>query len=369
MVGDVLVNSHTLSVFRHNLVYVVFGRSGGLVPYFFPGVLSAALFLLTRRRQPWQWLTAATAAVAIVGMLLLWPFTFSGGGGPIGNRYFLSFYPLLLLLTPPLSTLGTAAAALAIGALFTAKIVLNPFHSSFNPGEHLQSGALRWLPLELTLLNDLPVAANGDRAKRPLGGTPPVLAYLPDDNAFNPEGDAFWVKGKSSAEVILRAPVAAAGGNRFVTKIITRLDVEIQNGARPDRVTVSTGRESHAIQMKPAEVARFSIAVEDGVPYRRDEQPTSYVYVVRIATTDGFVPFLEAPGSSDSRFLGAHSVDAAIRGRRGFRPGRPRRSRTDGRRARAPSTRPRVRRRRARRRGRNARLTYPLGFNMGSSAA
>jgi hypothetical protein len=47
------------------------------------------------------------------------------------------------------------------------------------------------------------------------------------------------------------------------------------------------------------------MAVEEGVPYRRDEQPTSYLYRVSISTTSGFVPFLEVPGSSDSRFLGA----------------------------------------------------------------
>ena len=113
------------------------------------------------------------------------------------------------------------------------------------------------------------------------------------------------MKGKSRAEVILRAPVADAGGGRFVTKAITTLTIEIQNGARPDRVTVSTGRESQTLAMKPEEVARVTMAVEDGVPYRRDEQPTSYVYTVSIETTSGFVPFLEAPGSKDSRFLGA----------------------------------------------------------------
>ena len=127
---------------------------------------------------------------------------------------------------------GSAFVALVVGALFTAKIVLNPFYSSFNPGEHAKSGPLRWLPIELTLLNDLPVAAHPDRSKRLLGGTPPVLAYFPDDNAYDPEGDAFWVKGKSRTEVILRAPVEPAGGGRFVTKAITSLTIEIQNGAR-----------------------------------------------------------------------------------------------------------------------------------------
>jgi hypothetical protein len=306
MVGDVLVNRHSLTVLRHNLWYYVVGRSGGLVPYFFPGVLSALLFLMRGQRRFWQWLVAATTAGAIIVMLVLWPFTYSGGGGPVGNRYFLSFYPLLLLLTPPLAGIGSAGVALVVGALFTAKILLNPFYSSFNPGEHLKSGPLRWLPLELTLLNDLPVAAKPDRMKRPLGGDPPVLAYFPDDNAYDREDDGwFWVRGKSRAEVILRAPVADVGEGRIVTKAISRLGIEIQNGANPDRVTVSTGRESRTLDMKPAEVARLEMAVDAGVPYRRDEQATSYVYTISIRTTSGFVPFLLVPGQSDARFLGA----------------------------------------------------------------
>jgi hypothetical protein len=303
--GRVLMTRHSLAVFRHNVRYFVFGRSSGLLPYFFPGVLSAILFLLAGPRKPWQWLAGATIVGATVMLLVLTPFTYSGGGGPVGNRYFLSFYPLFLLLTPALAGVRGATVALAVGALFTAKILLNPFYASFHPGEHLKSGAQRWLPLELTLLQDLPMAANPDRSKRPLGGTPPVLAYFPDDNAYNPEGDSFWVKGKSRAEIILRAPVVDAGSGQFVTKAIRRLGVEIHNGGLPDRVTVSTGRESRTLEMKPQEIAVLQLAVEDGVPYHRIEQPTSFVYTVSIRTTSGFVPFLETPGSSDSRFLGA----------------------------------------------------------------
>ena len=195
VVGDILVNQHTLTVFRHNVVYFVVGRFSGVVPYFFPGVVSALLFLASRGRRPWQWLVVATIVGGGVAMLLLWPFTYSGGGGPVGNRYFLSFYPLFLFLTPAVSGLASSAVALAVGALFTAQILINPFYASFNPGEHTKVGPLRWLPIELTLLNDLPVAANPDRSRKLLGGMPPVMAYFPDDNAFAPEGEWFWVKG------------------------------------------------------------------------------------------------------------------------------------------------------------------------------
>lgn len=305
LVGDVLVNPHTFTVLRHNVIYFIVGRFSGLVPYLFPGVISALLFLVRRPRRAWQWLVAGTVVTAVLVLLLTTPFTYSGGGAPVGNRYFLSFYPLFLFLTPPLAGLAPAATALIGGSLFTAQILLNPIDASLRPGEHTKTGPLHVLPIELTLLNDLPMMFNADRSKRPLAGDPPMLAYFPDDAAFAPEGDAFWVKGKSRADVILRAPVANAGGGRFVTKTITSLTIEVQNGGDPGRVSVSTGADSRTLTMKPAEIARFTLAMPAGVPYHRDENPTSYLYVVSFRTTAGFVPFLDAPASSDSRFLGA----------------------------------------------------------------
>lgn len=305
MVADVLANQHSLTVFRHNLVYFLVGRFCGLVPYFFPGVVSAVLFLAVKRRRRWQWLVAATIVGAALVLLVLTPFTYSGGGAPLGNRYFLSFYPLFLFLTPPLGGLGMATGGLIVGASFTAQMLLNPIYSSLHPGEHTKTGPLRWLPIELTLLNDLPMAFSADRSKRPLAGDPPMLAYFPDDNAYSPEGDAFWVRGKSRADVILRAPVINIGGGRFVSKTIATLRIEILNGAAASRVTVATGAESRTLVMTSAEAASVMLRMEGGVPYHRDENPTSYLYVVSIRNTGGFVPFLDAPPSNDSRFLGA----------------------------------------------------------------
>ena len=312
LLGDVLVNTHSGSVFAHNLWYFLAGRNAGLVPYFFPGMLALVLFLISGRRQSWQWLALATIAAAIVMHVFVWPFTWNGGGGPVGSRYFLAFYPLFLVLVPPTTGLGSALVAFVFGALFTAQILLNPFFASLSPGEHTQSGLLRRLTVELTLLHDLPVAQNGDRMRRPLGGTPPVFAYFVDNNAFNPEGEWFWVKGRARAEIVLRGPVANAGVDRWVSKTISRLNVEVRNGGVANRVTVSTGRETQEFEMSPGELRAVSMAVRSGVPFRREVQPASYLYNVSVETTEGFVPFLatpcEKPGqcaSSDSRFLGA----------------------------------------------------------------
>jgi hypothetical protein len=120
------------------------------------------------------------------------------------------------------------------------------------------------------------------------------------------------VKGNAKAEVVLRGPVAPLGGDNWQTKAIARLTLEVRNGGAPNHVTVATDAESQSFAMTAGELRVVSLAVPAGVPFRRDVQPTSYLYNMSVATTAGFVPFLEvpcgAPGtcpSSDPRFLGA----------------------------------------------------------------
>ena len=322
MVGDVLLNTHSADVFRHNLWYFLVGRNAGLLPYFFPGVLAVALFLVSKEKHLWQWLVLATLVVAVVMHVFVWPFTWNGGGGPVGSRYFLPFYAMFLVLIPATASLGAALTASIVGAFFTAQLVLNPFYVSLEPGEHTKSGALRMLPIELTLLHDLPVAQERDRMRKPVGPpspTPQTLAYFVDDNAYPPEETApkskdwwFWVKGNAKSEIVLRAPVASLGNNDWVTKTISRLTLEVRNGGAQNRVTVATGSESQTFAMTPGELRVVTLAMSTGVPFRREIQPTSYLYNMSVQTTAGFVPFLEvpceAPGkcpSSDPRFLGA----------------------------------------------------------------
>lgn len=302
---DVLVTGDTFRVFRHNVWYFLVGRYSGLVPYFFPGVWSVLLFLLAkRRREVWQWLVLGTLAATAAGLLLYMPYTYSGGGGPIGNRYFIAFYPWLLLMTPPITSLAAPVVAGAVGLLFVAKLVFNPFAVSRDPGVAAMAGPLRALPIELTTINDLAVSADANRSRLPLGGTPPVRAYFPDDHAFTPEGDRFWVRGRSSADVILRAPTRARGDGRAVPLRIVALEIALTNGAAANRVTVDTGAERRTVALAPRETTSVRLAMPHGVPYKPWQYPTNYAYRVRIGSSAGFVPFFEEPGSTDGRFLG-----------------------------------------------------------------
>jgi hypothetical protein len=303
---DILLHRDTASVLAWNLVYFVIGRYGGLLPYFFPGLLAAILFLWSRReRAAWQWLVAGGIVFGCVVLLMYMPYTYTGGGGPIGNRYFIAFYALFLFLMPAVRTPTPIVAGLVIGMLFTAKLLLNPFYTSRYPGEHAKTGPLRLLPIELTLLNDLPVSADIDRARRTIGGTPPLTAYFPDDGAFPPEGDGFWVRGESRADVMLRAPAQPQPDGSALPLRVRHLSIEVTNGRVPNDVVVASRWRREAFTLQPGEVRTVDLALGAGVPYKPSRYPTNYVYAFSVSASAGFVPILESPETAaDARYLG-----------------------------------------------------------------
>jgi hypothetical protein len=240
-------------------------------------------------------------------LLLYMPFTYSGGGGPVGNRYFLGVYPVFLFLTPPLQTAVPGLLAMAISGLFTAQILSNPFYASFHPGEHTKTGLYRLLPTELTLVNDLPVNISPSRSRQPLGGSPPVSAYFLDDNAYGREGESFWVRGESRADLMLRAPIVteqAAAGEVSRPLRIPRMEVHLETGPQPNRVVVASDAETRVVDMAPSTQQTFVLEMPRGLPYRPDPRfPTNYVYSLSIGSATGFIPLFEN-GTRDNRYLG-----------------------------------------------------------------
>jgi hypothetical protein len=238
---DILLHRDTATVLLWNVWYFVVGRYSGLLPYFCPAIVATGLFLAARgRRQPYQWLAAGTAAAWALALLAYMPYTYSGGGAPLGNRYYISYYPLFLFLVPPIASIRPVLAALAIGVLFTAKLSFNPFHASTNPGHHAKAGPLRLLPIERTLLNDLAVSAEPERSRRPLGGEPPVAGYFVDDGAYPPEGPLFWVRGGSRADLLLRAP-AVDGPAGPIPLRVRSWTIEVTNGGTANRIAIGSG--------------------------------------------------------------------------------------------------------------------------------
>ena len=307
--GVLFTRDALLEVFPHNVGYFLVGRHTGFAVYFLPGLMAVLLFIVaTRDRAVWQWLTLAAGVITAGVLLIYMPFTWSGGGGPVGNRYFLGTYGVFLFLVPPMQTALAGLLTTGFSALFVAPLISGPFFATRNPAEHAKTGLFRWLPTELTMVNDLPINVVPSRIRQPLGGEPPIFAYFIDDNVFNREGDAFWVRGESSADIVLRARIEtealAAGGEVSRSLRIEKLTAILETGPKPNRVVISTGGDRRVIDMAPSSQQTVELEMPHGMPYKYDPNfPTNYVYFVTISSSTGFVPMFEN-GANDSRFLG-----------------------------------------------------------------
>jgi hypothetical protein len=289
---NVLDPSEFVNRFSHNLEYFLIGRHFGFVPYFFPGFVALILWLASRSRSdPWRVLTFLALAASTVGILVFFPYTWSGGGGPPGNRYFLNLYPAVFFLTPPLGSMAPAILAWIGGALFTAQMVVNPFAIAKNPDRATQRGAARRLPVELTMANDLPVALDVSRAHVVYEENPVVLLYFLDERAYIPDRIAVeprvvWVSGSGRSDIIVRTEGP--------------LDHLKMTAESPIRTvfTVSAGGPVSTIPIVPGQVASFD------VPASGVRGLKSYAYLLSVQSSEAFTEHLRAPPSDDMRNLG-----------------------------------------------------------------
>jgi hypothetical protein len=298
---EVLTSRDAPAQFARNIEYFLAGRHFGFIPYFFPGFIAIVAWLLSSSRSdPWRIFTFLGFAASVIGMLLLLPFTWSGGGGPVGNRYLLSVYAVLLFLVPPGSISWAGLLAWVGGALFTAKILLNPFAAAKYPYLTVERGAARRLPVELSMVTDLPVMIAGPtRARIPYGHDPTMQLFFLDQNSFPPEPPGMWVSGGRRTDIIVRT-----------NDRLDHLSVEAESPI-PTVLTVSAGADPVVVTLVPGKLSRFNVPAQ-GVLYARYGQ--SYTYLMSASSSEGFVPALRDPSLQprDYRNLGALLRFAAV---------------------------------------------------------
>jgi hypothetical protein len=297
--AHVVFNPRTFaSNLANNLEYFFIGRYAGLLGYFFPGVFAMLALLAAPRRRPlWQWLVLGSALAQGFIFVVWTPYTWSGGG--VGNRYFFSGYAVMIFLLPPIESLVAALAPWAIGGLFVAPMVLNPFVASFKPNENAKAGPLRVLPVELTLLNDLPVWTEADgRARVWMGESternPGFLVSFLDDNAYGREEDgSFWTRGDSRADLVFKAD-----------KPIRRAVFMIAAGPVPVDVTIRLHGRRQDVHVDANGTQQISASMPGGVIFEKEVEGV-HLWNVVVTTNGGFTPIFYDANAKDSRYLGA----------------------------------------------------------------
>jgi hypothetical protein len=273
--------------FAYNVKYFLFGRHFGFVPYYFPGVVAFLAWLWSReRRVAWRWLNLMGIAGSALVLLLFAPYSWSGGGGPPGNRYFLGVYPAFFFLMPPMTTPALGVLAWLGGALFTAKILINPFASAKFTWQITQRGFARQLPVELTMAGDLPVMLDTSvRGRIPYGSNPFMLLYFLDQHAYPPEPPGMWVAGDGRAEIIVRTedPV-----DHLVVTAFSPIHTVF---------SMSLGAGTVTRVLEPRQTVTFDL------PASGVRGLNSYAYLMTALSSGGFIPRLQDPNSRDGRNL------------------------------------------------------------------
>jgi hypothetical protein len=276
--------------FTLNVKYFLVGRHFGFVPYFFPGVVAIALWIASSERaRPWRVFTFLAVVASALALIVLAPFTWSGGGGPPGNRYFMSVYAAMFFLTPPLSSAVPPLLAWIGGAMFTAKMLVNPFVAAKFPNQTTERGFARKLPVELTMANDLPIMLEGVRAHAWFSD---VLLYFLDEHAYSPERidpeghQGVWIAADGRADILVRCDWP-----------IDHLTMTAESRT-PTVFIVSMGGPESRVPLEPGKPKTFDVPAS-GV---RDLR--SHAYLLSAQSTGGFTPHLQDPATDDKRSLG-----------------------------------------------------------------
>ncbi|MEZ6197996.1 MAG: hypothetical protein R3F20_20090, partial [Planctomycetota bacterium] len=189
------VDAHLLT----NLGYFFVGRHTGLFLYSPFVLLCLGLFALDRGRSSARWVVLGSLAIVALFFLTLIPFNWHGGGGFVGNRYFVNALPGFLFLVRRIRPAWLPAVGFAVGGLFVGPLVFSPYGAivpSPTLQSHTRNRSFQLFPLEQTIRGQIP----GYRGY--VGGS--GIFFFGRTDLFRPVGDALWIAGGQPVRLDLR---------------------------------------------------------------------------------------------------------------------------------------------------------------------
>jgi hypothetical protein len=179
-----------------NILYFFIGRHTGIFLYSPFALLALGLFLVYGRRSLERWLVVAgMAAVALFAFLWI-PFNWHGGGGFVGNRYFVNALPGFLFLVTRIAPQWLPVVGCALAGLFVGPIVFSPYGAvvpSPTLQAHTRNAPFQLFPFESTIKGLIP----GYRGYVGGGGS----YFWGRSDLFRPVGDTLWVAGGQTVEL------------------------------------------------------------------------------------------------------------------------------------------------------------------------
>ncbi len=257
--------------FRRSVGSFLWGRHTGLLPYLPFAGLSVLLFLLHGRRSTTRWLLLAALATVAVFFLVFIPFNWHGGGGFVGNRYFVNVYPAFLFLVTAIRPAASVVAGYAAGALFLGSILFTPWGAPVvqpTLQAHVRGRAFDWLPLETTIMRRIPGYD---------GATLSGVWFRYRKDLVERRGEQLWTQGGAEAEIWMVASQPIYDALFEVQSLAPENSIEIETPGERRRLEFPGDGNPQLVQLAMGEPT-FIDPVEGNPGFR---------YVLRIAPRTG----------------------------------------------------------------------------------
>lgn len=255
----------TLYEMAENVGYFLVGRHTGMLVYTPFAGLAVLLFLLRGRRSGERWVLLGSLAAVALFFLVSIAWNWQGGGGFLGNRYFISVIPAFLFLVTEIRPRWLVVVGCAAAGLFLAPLLFTPFGATVPEPTlqaHVRNAPLRYLPFELSLRN----VPGYERI--PVGD----LRIVGRKDVFRPLGDQMWVGGANRVELYLI-------GAQPVAKTV----FQVTNFAPGNRVEIRMGDAREVLDFEGEETRR--VRLDPGEPFRVRRQRTATFYVYKMVVT------------------------------------------------------------------------------------
>ncbi len=273
----------------YNLFYYIFGRFTGMFIYFFPAVFILLLFCFQKKSSE-DWFLLAGIILAILCYVLLMPDNYFGGGGSLGNRYFMNIFPLFFFLGHRKRNFRFSIVPLFAAVIFLSPVYMDSLSHSASPRYPGVTFPSRLFPAEKTQYSTLPSNTNPRAFNKKIGDQ--YTLFMLNDS-YNPiEGDFFWTKADQELEFFLLAP-------RRVRSFV----VQLKNIPKPNQVSLAIEHKRHRVYIEPGGVRSVAFSKVPGL--RIDSR--RFLYLFKIRSDRSFCPYFEAAGSRDLRKLGVQT--------------------------------------------------------------
>ncbi len=224
-----------------DLRYFLIGRHSGMLAYQPFAFLCLGLFAFAgwRGSRAWlRWTILASLGVVALAFILQIPFNWHGGGGFVGNRYFINAYPAFLFLVTAIRPRLLLVAGWAVGGLFTLPFITAPLGAvvpSPTLQAHTRSAAHQLLPYDL-VLREIPGYLGYVEDSIYIRGRRDQVRLAP-----RPEGPAeLLLRGADRVELIVQTTVP-----------LRQLTVAISSPSANNPVTLRLGKDRRQIIAGP----------------------------------------------------------------------------------------------------------------------